>query len=311
MTLPVVVVALGGNAISPPRSALSLAEERAALRGAAAELAAVANAGARLLIVHGNGPQVGRLLAAPAIGDPGSLDVHVAQTQGELGYLLVEGLDARLGRDTSVALVTRVLVDPADPAFADPSKPVGAVLPSRPLGVPSVRAPDGTGWRRVVASPRPLAVIEQEAIGTLLAGHHVVAGGGGGVVLAGVARSREPRPAVVDKDWIAALLAIAFDAAHLVFVTDVPHAFDHFGGVGQRAIRSMGAAEARERLAGGMFAPGSMAPKIESAIQFVEATGRPAAIVGLGSVGAALRGDAGTLVEPRGARRGGEGPIET
>jgi len=298
MTLPLAVVALGGNAISPPRGGLSLAGERAAIDGAAAELAAVARNGARLLIVHGNGPQVGRLLAAPGIGDPESLDVHVAQTQGELGYLLAEALDAQLGREASVALVTRVLVDAADPAFANPTKPVGAVLSSPPAGVPSMRTPDGAGWRRVVASPRPLAVIEQAAIGTLLADRHVVAGGGGGVVLAGGVRSRRPRPAVVDKDWIAALLAVAFDAAHLVFVTDVSHAFDHFGGAAERAIRSMRAREARDRLAGGMFAPGSMAPKIESAVQFVEATDRPAVIAKLGSVSAALSGDAGTLIEP-------------
>ena len=298
MTLPLVVVALGGNAISPPRGGLSLTGERAAIDGAAAELAAIAGRGSRLLIVHGNGPQVGRLLAAPGVGDPDSLDVHVAQTQGELGYLLAEALDARMGRDASVALVTRVLVDPADPAFAKPTKPVGAVLSSPPAGAPSMRAPDGAGWRRVVASPRPLAVIEREAIGTLLAGHHVIAGGGGGVVLADAVRSRRPRPAVVDKDWIAALLAVAFDADHLVFVTDVSHAFDHFGGAAECAIRSMRPAEARHRLAGGMFAPGSMAPKVESAVQFVEATGRPAVIAGLGSVSAALTGNAGTLIEP-------------
>jgi carbamate kinase len=297
MTLPLAVVALGGNAISPPRGGLSLAGERAAIDGAAAELAAIARNGARLLIVHGNGPQVGRLLAAPGIGDPESLDVHVAQTQGELGYLLAEALDGQLGREANVALVTRVLVDAADPAFANPTKPVGAVLSTRR---PACHRADA-GRGRVATRRRVAAAAggdRQAAIGTLMADRHVVAGGGGGVVLAGAVRSRRPRPAVVDKDWIAALLAVAFDAAHLVFVTDVSHAFDHFGGAAERAIRSMRAREARDPLAGGMFAPGSMAPKIESAVQFVEATNRPAVIAQLGSVSAALSGDAGTLIEP-------------
>jgi carbamate kinase len=295
---PLTVVALGGNAISPPGGALSLAAERAGIARAAAELAALAARGARLLVVHGNGPQVGRLLAAPGIGDPESLDVHVAQTQGEIGYLLAEALGADLGGEACVAVVTRVVVDAADPAFADPTKPVGAILPAPPPGVPSARAPDGRGWRRVVASPRPLAVVEQAAIAALLATRHVIAGGGGGVVLAGSPPARQPRPAVVDKDWTAALLAVGLGAEGLLFVTDVPHAFEGFGGAAQRAIRVMRAAEARARLAGREFAAGSMAPKVESAADYVEATGRPAVIAALGEVEAALLGRTGTRVEP-------------
>lgn len=295
---PLTVVALGGNAISPPRGALSLAGERAGIARAAAELAGLAAQGTRLLVVHGNGPQVGRLLAASGIGDTESLDIHVAQTQGELGYLLAEALDAHLRGEACVALVTRVLVDAADPAFADPTKPVGAVLPAPPAGVAAARAPDGRGWRRVVASPRPLAVIEQSAIEALLAARHVIAGGGGGVVLAGPSPPRRPRPAVVDKDWTAALLAIGLGAARLVFVTDVPHAFERFGGEAQRAIRVMRVAEARARLAGGEFAAGSMAPKIGSAADYVEATGHPAVIAALGCVDAALGGRTGTLIQP-------------
>jgi carbamate kinase len=146
--------------------------------------------------VHGNGPQVGRLLGAPGIGDPESLDIHVAQTQGELGYLLAEALEARLGDSTCVAVMTRVVVGPADPGFASPTKPIGPVLPA------------------------------------------------------------------------------------------------------PRAIRSMRVGKARARLAEGAFAPGSMAPKIESAVQYAEATGRPAVIARLGSVTEALAGNAGTRIEP-------------
>ena len=295
---PLHVIALGGNAVSPPRGDLAFAAERAAIDRAAGELAALARSRARLLVVHGNGPQVGRLLAAPGLGDPGALDVHVAQTQGELGYLLAEALDARLGRDASVALVTRVLVDERDPAFTHPSKPIGAVLAVAPPGVPAARVPDGAGWRRVVASPRPVAVIEQAAIASLLATHHVIAGGGGGVPLVGEGAARQARPAVIDKDWVAALLAGALDAERLVFVTDVSHAFTGFGRADQREIPAMSRAEARAHLEAGMFAPGSMAPKVESALAFVEATGRPAVITALGSLEPALRGASGTTIGP-------------
>ena len=161
-----------------------------------------------------------------------------------------------------------------------------------------MRTPDGRGWRRVVASPRPIAVVEQEAIGVLLAAHHVIAGGGGGVTLAGSLALRHPQPAVVDKDWVAALLAIAFDARQLLFVTDVPVAFDRFGEAGQQPISMMTTDEALGRLAQGVFAPGSMAPKVQSAVQFVAACGRPAMITTIGSITAALRGEAGTRICP-------------
>ncbi len=296
--LPLHVVGLGGNAICPPGGDLSFATQRALVRDAVAELALVARQGARLLIVHGNGPQVGRLLGAPGLGDPDSLDVHVAQTQGELGYLLAEALDAALGGASAAALVTRVLVDGADPAFAAPSKPVGAVLSEQPAGHPASRTPDGRGWRRVVASPRPVAVVEQEAIAALLRSRHVVAGGGGGVALAGEGPARRPCPAVVDKDWVAGLLARTLGAERLLFVTDVSHAFDRFGREDQARIHAMRAGEARHRLASGVFAAGSMAPKVESAVEFVEVTGRPAVITTLGSVEPSLRGVAGTTILP-------------
>ena len=295
---PLYVVALGGNVISPPRGDLSFATERAVIDRAGAELAALARSGVRLLVVHGNGPQVGRLLEARGLGDPASLDVHVAQTQGELGYLLAEALDTRLGRDACVAVVTRVLVDERDPAFAHPTKPIGAVLDAPPTDAPAAPAPDGRGWRRVVASPRPVEVIEQSAIAALLATHHVVAGGGGGVALAGPRASRRARPAVIDKDWVAGLLAAALSAHHLLFVTDVSGAFDRFGQAEQREIHAMSVAEARARLAAGIFAPGSMAPKVQAAVEFAEATGRPAVITTIGSLDAALGGTAGTTIQP-------------
>ena len=155
---PLTVIALGGNALSPPAGGMSLGAEREAAAAATAELAALAQAGARLLVVHGNGPQVGRLLGAPGVGDAGQLDIHVAQTQGEIGYLIAHALDSRLGGTPTGVLVTRVVVSEQDPAFQHPSKPVGPTLASPPTDVPAVPVPGGR-WRRVVASPRPIAVV--------------------------------------------------------------------------------------------------------------------------------------------------------
>ncbi|HVN85999.1 MAG TPA: carbamate kinase [Candidatus Binatia bacterium] len=289
------VIALGGNAISPPRGDLSLATERAIVQRAIAEIAPLVRDKTRLLIVHGNGPQVGRLLTVSGVGDAESLDIHVAQTQGEIGYLIAESLDEQLGTDACVTLLTRVLVDAADPAFSNPTKPVGAVLDRKPEGVAAVRV--AGGWRRVVPSPRPLAVIEQSAIAALLGAHHVIAGGGGGIALTRGERGRVARPAVIDKDYVAALLAIRLNAERLLFVTDVAHAFDGFGTNQPQPITRMSVAEARARLHKGAFAPGSMAPKIESAIEFVAATRRPAIVTTLGSIDAACRSEAGTTIE--------------
>ncbi|HVM95353.1 MAG TPA: hypothetical protein VMT89_03135 [Candidatus Acidoferrales bacterium] len=291
----IVVVALGGNAISPPRGNLTFDLERKLINRAATELAELGASGARLLVVHGNGPQVGRLLTDESGED---LDIRVAQTQGELGYLIVEALSRHLGSDSAVAVVTRAIIDPNDPAFAHPMKPIGAVLATPPSDMPAQPMLDGGGWRRVVASPRPLAVVEQTAISALLATHHVVAGGGGGIPLCVSGGARSARSAVVDKDWVAAHLATSLGAAKLLFITDVACAFDHFGESGQKPIVTMTVGEARERLARETFARGSMAPKIESAVQFVAATGQQATIAALGSLASALSGSSGTTISP-------------
>jgi carbamate kinase len=300
---PLTVVAVGGNALSPPRGSQALSAEREVVSRTTAELGALARAGGRLLVVHGNGPQVGRLLAAPGLGDPRSLDVHVAQTQGELGYLMAQGLDEVLGEGQTAAIVTRVIVGESDPAFLEPSKPVGPVLPGRPDD--AARPALGGGWRRVVASPRPVEIVEREAIAALLERFHVIAGGGGGIPLVGRAATRRPVAAVVDKDWVAALLAIALGAQRLIFVTDVVSVFDQYGGAEARRIATMTALDARARLRAGVFGPGSMAPKVESATEFVEATGRPAVITTPGAIEAALGGNAGTTIAacPAASRR--------
>lgn len=291
---PLAVVAVGGNLLTPPTGDLSVRAERPAVQRVAAEIAPFALVH-RLLIVHGNGPQVGRLLGATD-GNAG-LDVVVAQSQGELGYLLCEALDGALGAPVSVAIVTRVLVDALDPASTMPSKPIGPVLTEPPTDGPAARTPDGRGWRRIVSSPRPRAIVELDPIRHALTRHHVVAGGGGGVPLGDGAAGRVPRPAVVDKDRVAALLAVTLEASCLIFMTDVAAAYDNYGGLAPRPIPRMSATDSRARLAAGVFAAGSMEPKVESAVEFVEATGRRAVITTLGALAPALAGRAGTTID--------------
>ena len=294
--MPLVVVGVGGNALSPPGGSQSIEDERKAVTAVARELASLARTGQRLLIVHGNGPQAGRLLEAEQ--PETALDAIVAQTQGELGYLIGEAVDAELGADSTVALITRVLVDSDDPALAEPTKPIGPVLAEAPVDGPAVRQPDGSGWRRVVASPRPEGVVELEAIRVLLERWHVIAGGGGGVALSEESETggRSAVPAIVDKDYVASMLARALGAEELVFVTDVPTVFESFGAEPEGAVRRMSVAEARALLASGACPAGSMGPKVESCIEFVEATGGRAVITTVGEVEAALRGEAGTTV---------------
>jgi carbamate kinase len=291
------VVGLGGNAVSPPAGDLSFAAERAAIDQAAGELAALAADATRLLVVHGNGPQVGRLLAAPNLGDGAALDIHVAQTQGEIGYLLAEALERARPARRVASLMTRVLVDAADPAFACPEKPVGPLL-AGPVADSPCRAVPGGGYRRVVASPRPRAVLEADTIRALLEEQDVVAGGGGGIPLVEMPNGRRSVAAVVDKDWVAALLAVQLGATRLLFVTDVTHAFEDFATRQEMPIAVLTCSGARAGLERGIFPPGSMGPKIASAVEFVAATGRPAVVTALGQVEAGLMGTAGTRIVP-------------
>jgi carbamate kinase len=278
---PLLVLALGGNALSPPTTVGDdYPVEREIVAGTARVLDRLGGAGHRLLIVHGNGPQVGRLLRQ----DPshGSLDIHIAQTQGELGYLLAAAM-----REPAVCLLTRVIVD-ADPG--PPVKPVGPVMKAQP-DEPATRA--GDGWRLIVPSPRPLQVVEQRAIETLIASQHVIAGGGGGIPQNEAGQAVR---GVVDKDWVAALLAIRLDAARLVFATDVAGVFDDPKAIHGRPLQELDPDSARALIQRGIAAPGSMAPKLEAAIDFAAATGRSAVICGLDRIEDAVADGAGTRV---------------
>lgn len=303
-----VVIALGGNAILQHREAGTAEEQLANLRRAAVEIAAIAAAGYAVAVTHGNGPQVGDILLRNEIAKdvlpPMPLDVCGAESQGMIGYLLQQAL-GEAGLDMPVAAVlTRTLVDGDDPAFGSPTKPIGpnyTAMQARGLerekGWRMVQVP-GQGYRRVVPSPRPLALVEGEAIARLfLSGVIVIAAGGGGVPVVGegggTLRGVE---AVVDKDYTAALLARLVGAGDLLLLTDVEHVALNYGRPDQQDLREMTVAEARRHLAAGQFPAGSMGPKVEAAVGFLDAGGERATIASLDSAADALRGRAGTRI---------------
>ncbi len=307
--MPSLVVALGGNALLPPAEA-DLAAMRRRVRETAAALAEIAR-DARLAVTHGNGPQVGHLLAqieeARGKAPSPSLDVLVAETQAQIGYLLQQSLQTELGRrenGRSVAtIVTQVLVDEDDPAFAEPTKPIGSIISTeteamlkRARGWILARDARG-GWRRVVPSPKPRQIVELAVIRALLdAGHVVIAAGGGGVPVVRRDGALVGVEAVIDKDLASAVLARELAAERLVLATDVDRIALHFGKPTQRFVDRMTVAEARKHLAEGQFPPGSMGPKVEASIEFVEAGGGEAIVTSLGKIREALAGTAGTRI---------------
>jgi carbamate kinase len=290
------VVALGGHALAPPGGA-SLVQQQAAVAHAARVIAELARDHA-LVVTHGNGPQIGWLAAlARGSAEPASLDVLGAESEGMLGYWLEQALrDALPGRDVA-ALLTQVEVDARDVAFAHPSKPIGPVLDAgeaealRAAGV--ALAADRGGFRRVVASPAPLRVLELRCIELLLrAGVLVICGGGGGIPVVLDAQGRlHGAAAVIDKDRSAELLATSLEADGLLLLTDVPAVFADWPAREHPIRRIAGA-----RLAQRAFQPGTMGPKVEAACRFVRAPHRRAWIGALEDAAAMLRGEAGTEV---------------
>jgi carbamate kinase len=293
------VVALGGNALLRRGEPAEAEAQRAHIREAASALAAVA-AEHELVITHGNGPQVGLLaLEAAAYPDVGPypLDILGAESQGMIGYLLVQALGNELRGREVVALLTQVRVDPDDPAFEDPTKPIGPVYDEQEARRLAVErgwavAADGPRFRRVVASPEPREIVELESIERLLAaGAVVVCAGGGGIPVAG-RHVRRGIEAVVDKDLTSALLAHELGVEMLVMLTDVPYVERGWGAADSTPIRAATPAQLR-RLG---FAPGSMGPKVEAACRFVEGGGREAVIGSLAEIDVIVHGKAGTRI---------------
>ena len=294
------VAALGGNALLRRGEPLSAEAQRRNMRAVAGALAR-ACAPHETVVVHGNGPQVGLLaLEAEAYGHapPTPLDVLGAESQGMIGYVIAQELrNAAPGREVA-ALLTQAVVDPEDPAFRAPTKPIGPVYPPAEAAALRARgwslAPDGQGVRRVVASPQPVEIVELAVVESLLgAGALVVCAGGGGVPVRRLADGRlEGVEAVVDKDLSAALLARRLGAERLVILTDVDGVHADWGTPAARRIDQATPALLRAM----SFAPGSMGPKVAAAAAFVEAGGGTAAIGALDEAEAVIDGQAGTQV---------------
>lgn len=296
-----VVVALGGNAIQRRGETADLAQQRRNLQRAAQAVAALAERH-EVIVSHGNGPQVGWLAmqtlpagAAPAY----SLDVLDAGSEGMIGYMLEQELGNLLPGRAIATLLTQVVVDPDDPAFGHPDKPIGPLLPETDATRLAARwgwriAREDGGWRRVVASPQPGRILELAAIRQLLgAGTLVICAGGGGIPVVADRHGRlHGVEAVIDKDRAAALLARELAADVLLLLTDVDAVYRDWGSDRAQPIRHA-TPDALARLA---FAPGSMAPKIEAACQFVRDGGRLAGIGRLEDAAAILAGATGTRI---------------
>lgn len=306
-----VLIALGGNAMTGPDGSATPDAQRRAVEAAVTPVAGLIADGAEVVLTHGNGPQVGNLLIknqlAARVVPPVPLDWCGAQTQATIGVLVLNALQRAMtarGVERQVAVVvTRTLVDGGDPGFADPVKPVGRYFSAaeaerfRALGQ-NWRSFGAKGWRRVVASPEPLEILDAPAVDALLAaGFVVVAAGGGGVPVVRDGDHLRGVEAVVDKDLAAQLLARHVAATTLVIATDVEHAMTGYGTPGQRPIGRTTVERLRANAEAGEFAGGSMGPKVEAAMRFVEAGGRRAAITSLALIGDAAGGKAGTVIE--------------
>lgn len=299
------VLALGGNALIQPGDEGTVDEQAQRARQVARTLRAIPD-GTRLVVTHGNGPQVGQVLLRSDLCanevPPVPLDVAVAGTCGEIGTLLSQALTEALARPVCTVL-THVEVALDDPAFQDPSKYIGQFYsqPEAELRAMTflwtVREDVGRGWRRVVASPVPKAVVELPAIRALLESDHVViACGGGGVPVRRVGDGWIGVEAVIDKDRASALLASELDADELIIVTGVDEVAVDWGTDRARALRDVSAAELEQHLRDGQFPPGSMGPKVRAALEFLERSGGAVLITSPECLDAAMRGERGTRV---------------
>jgi carbamate kinase len=310
----IAVVAVGGNALTREGEAGTYAQQWRNATRVAGAICRLVEAGYQAVLIHGNGPQVGNLSIQQEEGSrlvPAQpLAELVAMTQGAIGHLLSLALHhASTGTLGVVDIVTHVEVQSSDPAFRNPTKPIGPFLPedvARQLAAERdwvVREDAGRGFRRVVASPEPKAILEAAAIRELASkGFLVIAGGGGGIPVVRRGRRVAGVDAVIDKDLTAARLATSVGADTLVFLTGASNVFLDWGTPGQHAVTEMTAAEAEDHIAGGQFAAGSMGPKITAAVRFLAQGGQQCIITSARHLAAALAGTHGTRIVPAAGR---------
>lgn len=315
---PVAVIAIGGNSLVRAGEPRTLAQQLRNARLTCESVAEVLAMGWRVVLTHGNGPQVGdALLRSERAGaelPELPLDGCGAETQGLVGYILQQALAnalaARGMARTVTSLVTQVVVDVADPAFRDPTKPIGPFYSEEEarrriheLGW-EMREDAGRGWRRVVASPAPVEVVELGAIrACLAAGAVVIAAGGGGIPVVRRNGGLEGVEAVIDKDRTSALLARSVGAELLLFSTGVERVAWHYGAPDERPLDRLSWWQAMQYLRQGEFPAGSMGPKIEAALEFLRAGGHRAVVTSPERIADAVRGRAGTVILPPARRR--------
>ncbi len=312
MVHPLAVVALGGHSLLPKGERPTVKKQFTHTRRAMLRIVAMLKKGWDVVLTHGNGPQVGNILirseiaAGKAYAIP--LSVAVAESGGEIGYIIQQSLHnefqrARLKRAV-VTVLTQVRVDPSDMAFQNPTKPIGpfytsaqaASLEKRNIPVTFVT---GYGWRRVVASPHPIEMIEADTVRRLASEDVVViAAGGGGIPVVQQSGRLKGVDAVIDKDLASSCLAKALQADLLVMLTDVRFVALWFGTPNQKNLSQMTVAQAEQWLKEGHFPPGSMGPKVEAAIEFAKSTGNRAIISTPEVLDSALEGNDGTTISP-------------
>lgn len=305
-----IVVAIGGNSLIKDAAHKTVPDQYAAAAETVPHIVDLVEQGWDVAITHGNGPQVGFILrrselAAEELHEV-PLDFCGADTQGAIGYMLQQILLTELRRrkidKLPVTVVTQVLVDKNDPAFSQPNKPIGSFMDEETASRRSkegwhVTEDAGRGWRRVVPSPVPKKVIEAQAVDNLLNdGFIVITVGGGGIPVVEEDQKLKGVAAVIDKDRASALLCKALGAKGFLISTSIDKVYLNFGKPNQQAIDRMTIKEAKQYLKVGHFAPGSMAPKIESVIQFLEEGGELAIITSPENIAKAIRGEAGTHI---------------
>ncbi len=302
----ILLVALGGNALIRKGQVGTVEEQFNNLRVPIRQIARLSRHYS-IVITHGNAPQVGNLLlqqescnAVPNL----PLEILVAQTQGQIGYMIESTLDSELmvlGIHTGqrlVSLISYVVVDENDPAFQDPSKPIGPYFTAeRAKTLPYLTQKTAKGYRRVVASPKPITIVEKREIQKLIEEDFIViCCGGGGIPVIREGRAFQGVDAVIDKDLASAKLAEEVGVDILVIATDVEGAALHFGQSDQTFLRTLTLREADRYLKQGHFPPGSMGPKVEAAVQFIKSGGKRAVITSIQSIEEAVAGKAGTEV---------------
>ncbi|MDJ0911364.1 MAG: carbamate kinase [Woeseiaceae bacterium] len=311
---PLVVIAIGGNSLISDSEHMSVVDQYYTAGETASHIAPIVNAGNRVVVTHGNGPQVGFILMRSELARDVLHQVPlancVADTQGSIGMQIAQTLQnafESLGCERKIAaVVTQVRVDPDDPNFDSPSKPIGPFMSEEEARQHAeedgwaIAEDANRGWRRVVPSPAPLEILEMPVIRALVENDTIVvaAGGGGVPVIRKPDGSLRPRPAVIDKDAASCLLALELGANRLVFSTDVDKAALNFGTPEQQDIDRMTADECRRYLDEGHFAPGSMRPKIEAALAFLEGGGEEVIVTQPHHLEEAMRGGQGTHIVP-------------